>query len=307
MPPLITAIICTHNRGQYLPGAIDSLLKQDLATEAFEVVVVDNGSTDATREIVARYGERVRCVYEPQLGLAHARNTGWRSAQGRWVALLDDDALAAPDWLRAIVDIFETVRPEPGCVGGPVDPIWEAPRPPWLSDELLTSLAIIRWGDTPHHIPDLSREWLAGVNLAIPRAVLAEVGGFVVGLDRAGMRLLSSGDVFLQRQIMATGRAAWYHPRVNVSHHIAATRLSPRWFRQRYYAQGLSDSKMRLLQERLRPPARALAAIREAIGLLCNPADVMALVRRTDDPAAFTTHCFALIRVGHIVGLLGAV
>lgn len=307
MGPLISAVICTHNRAWYLKGAIESLLDQDLAGDAYEIVVVDNRSTDTTPEVVRGYGGRLRYIHEPKLGLAHARNTGWRTARGRWVALLDDDAIAQPNWLRTIVEVFETVRPEPGCVGGPVNAIWDAPRPRWLSDELLTSLAIIRWTDAAHAISDLSREWLAGVNLAVARAALEEVGGFATGLDRSGNRLLSSGDVFLQRQIMATGRAAWYDPRVTVGHHIAAARLRPRWFRQRYYAQGLSDTKMQLLQGHLRAPARIQAAVREAISLLWRPSEVAALFRRADDPAAFTAHCFALIRVGHIAGLLGAV
>jgi glycosyltransferase involved in cell wall biosynthesis len=307
MPQQISAIICTHNRARYLARAIDSLLDQDLSPGAYEIVIVDNCSTDATREVVEGYRERVRYIHEPELGLAHARNTGWRGARGGWIALLDDDAIASPSWLRAILEVFEGVRPEPGCVGGPVNAIWEAPRPRWLSDELLTGLAIIRWTDIPHPISDLSREWLAGVNLAISRSVLEEVGGFVAGLDRSGSRLLSSGDVFLQRQIMATGRAAWYDPRITVSHHIASTRLRPRWFRQRYYAQGLSDIKMRLLHDHLRASARARAAVREAIGLLRRPSEVAALLRRADDPAAFTAHCFALIRLGHIAGLLGVV
>jgi glycosyltransferase involved in cell wall biosynthesis len=307
MPPRISAVICTHNREQYLPSAINSLLDQDFDHDAYEIIVVDNRSADATLEIVAGYGERVRYVHEPKLGLAHARNAGWKSARGRWVALLDDDAIADRSWLRIIVQIFETVRPEPGCVGGPINPIWEAPRPRWLSDQLLTSLSILRWTDAGHTISDLCQEWLAGVNLAVPRAVLEEVGGFVVGLDRSGTRLLSSGDVFLQRRIMVSGRAAWYDPRVNVSHHVPAARLRPQWFRQRYYAQGLSDAKMLLIQERLSTRARVGAAFRETIALLRRPADVAALFRRADDPAAFTAHCFALIRVGYIAGLLGAV
>jgi glycosyltransferase involved in cell wall biosynthesis len=307
MPVLISAVICTHNRATYLPRAIESLLAQDLDASGYEVVVVDNRSTDATREIVAGYGQRVRYLYEPELGLAYARNTGWRSTRGRWVAFLDDDATADPDWLRAIVGAFETVRPEPGCVGGPVHAIWEAPRPRWLSDELMASLAIVRWTDRAHAISDLSREWLAGVNLAIPRAVLEDVGGFVTGLGRSGKRLLSSEDVFVQGQIMASGRTAWYDPRVKVGHHIAAARLRPRWFRQRYYAQGLSDTKMRLIQERLGPRARTGAALHEAITLLRQPSELAALFRRADDPAAFTAHCFALIRLGRIAGLLGAV
>jgi hypothetical protein len=106
---------------------------------------------------------------------------------------------------------------------------------------------------------------------------------------------------------MATGRAVWYEPGVKVSHHVAAMRLRRQWFRQRYYAQGLSDAKMKILHEGLHGHGRARAAAREVVGLLRSPSQLVAPLRRPDEPGAFTAHCLAMIRLGHVAGLLGAV
>src|SRR4051812_37764690 len=128
----ISAIIPTYNRDAYLGKAIQSLVDQTLATEQYEILVIDNCSTDHTREIVCNeFGHvpNLRYIYEPVQGLNQARNTGWRQARGELVAFLDDDAIANSEWLEKILMVFETVKPIPGCVGGQVEGIWETERP----------------------------------------------------------------------------------------------------------------------------------------------------------------------------------
>jgi glycosyltransferase involved in cell wall biosynthesis len=304
----ISAVIPTHNRARYLPLALRSLADQRLAAAEYEIVVVDNLSTDATREIVAGFGlgERLHYVHEPVLGLSHARNAGWREARGSVVAFLDDDAIASPDWLARILDTLETVSPRPGCVGGPIEGIWEAPRPAWLSDELVAGLAVLDWGREPHALADLSKEWLAGANMAFPRDVLEQMGGFVAGLDRVGRRLLSSGDVFMARKIAKAGYACWYDPAIAVGHHVPASRLQQSWFLRRYYAQGLSDAAMDLLEKDRSLAERGRMAAATASRLLRSPRALRRLALPTRGPERFREKCFALIEVGHIAGLLGA-
>jgi glycosyltransferase involved in cell wall biosynthesis len=98
--PQISAIICTHNRDAYLGAAIDSLLAQSFAGE-FEVIVVDNASTDRTREVVNDRlpHPRLHYIYEPVIGLSVARNTGATTARSPILAYLDDDAVASSAWL----------------------------------------------------------------------------------------------------------------------------------------------------------------------------------------------------------------
>jgi glycosyltransferase involved in cell wall biosynthesis len=306
--PSISVVLCTHNRAAYLEKALRSLAAQTLPRSSWEAIVVDNCSTDHTRRVAARFAEEMTVVYvyEPILGLSHARNAGWRDARAPLVAYLDDDAVAVPDWLERILEAFTTVTPRPGCVGGRVDPIWEAPRPRWLSDEVAACLTVVDWTATPHPIPDLSQEWLVGANLAVPRDVLERLGGFTNGLDRAGKSLLSSGDVFLQKQIQKLGLTCYYHPAMAVGHHVPAARLHKPWFRKRYYWQGVSDAVMQLLEERPGPLRRPYLAVRRLRGLLRHPSWVAALLLPTNQPTRFTDKCWAWIAVGHIFGLLGA-
>ncbi|HWP44869.1 MAG TPA: glycosyltransferase [Blastocatellia bacterium] len=302
----ISAIICTHNRAHYLSKALQSLLDQTLPRSEYEIIVVDNCSGDSTRETVERFssGEHLKYIYEPKLGLSYARNSGWRNASGNYVAYLDDDAIATPAWLERILEVFETVKPRPGCVGGRVYPLWEAARPKWLSDEIITSLAVIDWSDEPRVLADIAREWLVGANMAFPLKLLEEVGGFVTGLDRAGRNLLSGGDVLLQKQIVQRGFSCFYHPEIAVSHLVPASRLRKPWFVRRYYWQGISDAIMQMIQENPTRSERWQSAASKAAGLLRSPSYLAGLLLPTNDPERFTKKCFALIALGQIRGLL---
>lgn len=306
MQKQISAIICTLNRSNYLRKAVLSLADQDLEKGAYEILVVDNGSTDDTRQVVEGFSwiGNSRYLYEPVLGLSHARNTGWKEASAPYVAYLDDDAIASPEWLGKILKVFETVKPKLGCVGGRVNPIWEGARPDWLGDEIVCSLTVVDWSDSPHVLNNLNSEWLAGANIAFPRELLNRLNGFTPYLDRVGSNMLSSGDVFLEKQIQRLGHACFYHPAVEVSHHIPASRLIQSWFVRRYYYQGISDAVMRLLTENHSMGKRLKAALHMGISILREPGAVTNLLCNTTDPKQFSRKCLNLIIVGHVVGLL---
>lgn len=303
-----SVVIPTHCRPELLRKAVDGVLAQGLAPDRYEVIVVDNASDDDTRRALEPWlGDgRVRYLLEPSVGLSHARNTGWRAAGGRIVAFLDDDAIPAPDWLERIVEVFESRTPTPGCVGGRVLPIWESPRPSWLDDALLTGLTIIDWGPHAQALHELHKRWLVGANMAFRTEVLQGLGGFVPGLDRSGTRMLSSGDVHMTLKVQEAGHECWYDPRIVVHHHIPRARLTKRWFRHRYYAQGLSDAVMDVLESERSRFGRLSRAGALAIRLLSSPRKLMSLLRAGDDPRRFAQHCFSLIELGHIVGLLRA-
>ncbi len=190
----ISAIICTYNRASYLLEALSSLANQMIPLEEYEVIVVDNGSTDNTKQAISGFSMQpnIRYIYEFELGLSQARNTGWQNAKGEYIAYLDDDAIADQAWLAKIVEVFEIVKPQPGCIGGKVYPIWEAPRPYWLSDHLASWLAILDYSDTFTTLDDPS--CLVGANIAYPRHLLETLGGFKISLGRKGNNLLSNEE-----------------------------------------------------------------------------------------------------------------
>src|SRR3990170_3383610 len=120
MSILISAIVCTHNRAPYLFKALRSLDNQTLDSALYEVIVVDNASKDNTKEVFREFSGKTnwRYIYEPDIGLSRARNTGWRNAHGAYIAYLDDDAVACPEWLENIINVFETFKPSPASVWG---------------------------------------------------------------------------------------------------------------------------------------------------------------------------------------------
>lgn len=304
--PVISVVICTLNRAQYLRIALQSLVCQ-VVPDRFEVLVVDNGSSDSTPAVTRDFADALplRQIVEPKTGLCHARNSGWQKARGRFVAYLDDDAVAEPGWLAATVEGF-AIEPGAGAVGGRVRPIWEAPQPSWLSDHAARALTIVDWSAIPKRLTDLRQEWLVGANMAVPRRVLQEVGGFHPGLDRVGTNMLSSGDVFLQEQILIRGHPIVYHPAMAVWHVVTPSRLTKAWFRRRYYWQGVSDAVMQLIRDDPAPTRRARLALARAMRLLASPAQLRALLLPTNDPDEFASKCWAWIAVGHLAGLLGA-
>ena len=108
--PAVSVVIATYNRANLIGETLDSILAQDF--QDFELIVIDDGSSDNTREIIAPYRSRVRYVYQPNRGPSAARNRGVELAAGNWISIQDSDDLAAPDHLSVL---YDGVRRRPDC------------------------------------------------------------------------------------------------------------------------------------------------------------------------------------------------
>ena len=132
-----SVIICTFNRARLLVDTLQAIINQHPPDGGYEIVVVDNNSSDETRLVAEQAAARVpvcvRYVFEADQGLSLARNAGIRAAKGEIVAFVDDDVDAGPHWLRTILVPFSDQRV--ACVGGPIRPIWLDVRPPWLTKD----------------------------------------------------------------------------------------------------------------------------------------------------------------------------
>jgi GT2 family glycosyltransferase len=239
--PLISAIICTHNRADYLGLAIDSLLQQTYSN--FEVIVVDNASTDSTTSIVAARcpDPRLHYVLETTLGLSVARNRGATAARGAILAYLDDDAIASRWWLATLAQGFQDY-PQAVIAGGRVTLLWptESQAPDWLSLELAASLGAYDLGPMPKIIQQPGQT-PRGLNYAITKSFLETVGGFDTQLGRVGTNLLSNEELYMTQQALHAGADVLYLPEAVVAHHVAPERLTPVWFLQRSWWQGISE------------------------------------------------------------------
>jgi glycosyltransferase involved in cell wall biosynthesis len=119
--PDVSVVVCTYNRADFLRQTLASLLQQTLKSKCYEIIVVDDGSSDHTAEAVedVRRGARIdiRYIRQANSGIGNARNRGYREARAPWVAYIDDDELASEHWLSELLDTAEATSAD--CVGGP--------------------------------------------------------------------------------------------------------------------------------------------------------------------------------------------
>ena len=265
----ISAVVCTLNRATYLARAVESLVNQTYPKEYYEIIVVDNGSTDNTREVVEQFSQCaiIRYIYEPVKGLSQARNTGWQAAAGKYVAYLDDDAIARPRWLEKMLEAFETVKPAPASVGGKVFPIWESKRPAWITDRMLPVYAIVDWGTHAKFLKPSSPEHHVGCNVAYSREVLQKCGGFNVNLGRKGKNLLSNDENLIRKYMDSHGLGIYYDPDITVDHLVPKERVTRRFMLRRHFWQGVSDVVL-WYEESPSPPGRLWSFLSGLEGLV---------------------------------------
>ena len=236
--PVASVVVPTFNRVEFLPRVLHSLLRQTLDRSSYEIIVVDNNSTDTTRDVVdrvAREHPAVRYALELEQGVSHAKNAGLRAARGGIVAYIDDDAVASRDWLKILVESFEHVRPAPHVVGGPVLPLFLGRRPVWYRD----SYSAFSWGEVPRLLG--RHECFYGANVAFRREMLLAVGGFDTRLGMKGTNLAMEEDVeVFERLWESCGKRLWayYAPGAQVLHLIPVARMNPLYRLRRGFANG---------------------------------------------------------------------
>ncbi len=259
-------IIPTYNRPALLRDALHSLQTQDFKLEDYEIIVVDNGPSSATENVVREANSAglhpVRYLREPVTGLHNARHTGARHAQAEILVYVDDDVIAHPGWLRAIVTPF--ADPYVVCVSGKVVAKWEDKElPNWWPQSKLAYLSLLDLGDETIEI-----KWPCGVhgcNMAIRRSVLYGVGGFnpdAMG-DRRFIWLRGDGETGLHKKLSDAGYKVLYEPRAWLYHRIPPSRLSIKSLCWRAFIQGISDS-----YSRIRENSSIVAMLRHGIRCL---------------------------------------
>lgn len=238
-----SVIICTYNRHELLKSSITSIFSQSFPHEQFEIVVVDNNSSDFTRQTIealsASAPVRLRYIFEAQQGLSFARNRGIQEAAGDVIVFCDDDIEADENWLTGIVAVFDD--PCVAAAGGAIKPVWLSARPPWLPDTMLDYLAV---SDFPKaaktgefETPDMP----FGANIAFRKDVFDQVGVFPTHLGRIGNRLLSNEETEICLRVLAKGYRIRFAHNAVVGHKIDPQRLTKKWFYRRHYWQGRSD------------------------------------------------------------------
>ncbi len=232
-----TIIICTCNRARSLKRTLDSFFSI-YRQSPVEVLVVDNNSMDDTKLICLSYKTQgVKYLFQPVVGLSHARNSGLEHMDRDIAIFVDDDVTFRRGWLENLLLPFE--RNNVGVVGGELLPVWEEPRPDWLSDRWLGNYSVcLNWSNQTKEIE--GDEWLCEGNIAFWKSALDQAGRFPVNLGRIGPILLS-GEGAVIDVIRYNGMKAVFSPHSIVDHYISKKRLSPKWLAKRIFWQGITQ------------------------------------------------------------------
>ena len=236
----LSVILCTYNRSNGLIRTLKSLQSQDLPENfPWEIVVVDNNSTDDTPEKVREFAERselvVRYVKEKKQGLSHARNRGVVEARGKYVHFTEDDEIADKDLIREIYGTFETYKCD--CVGGRIYLKLEDEMPQWLTKDLWGFLGYLNYGDNTLQMDE--QRYPFGGNMTFSREVFKRIGLFNVNMGRKGDQLFGGEEVDFFRRLLSAGGKGVYQPKAIVYHIIDKSRLKKTYFRTLHYNEGM--------------------------------------------------------------------
>lgn len=254
--PLVSVVICAYTEARWddLLAAIASVDEQRDRVALEIIVVIDHNP--GLLERMRKIGTEIRLTENVEArGLSGARNSGVRLASGEIVAFIDDDAMADPGWLEALVGAYRD--PLVAGAGGAIRPLWETGRPAWWPSEF-------DWvvGCTYRGMPKQRAvvRNVIGCNMSFRRELLESLGGFAHGIGRIGTRPLGAEETELSIRLGRRwpDRRIVYEPRAAVDHRVPAGRSTFSYFRSRCFAEGLSKAAV----SKLVGTSRALASER---------------------------------------------
>lgn len=247
---ILSVIIPTRNRAQELENTLNSIVGQTISQEHFEVLVVDNGSTDNTVDIVKQFSDRIKNVhyfFEPTPGLHVGRHCGLKNAQTEILVYADDDIQAFPTWLATIKQTFAK-HPEAVLVGGKNLPMYEEEPPSWVQKlwsqtefgKCIGHYSILDFGDEEKEI---SPYYVWGCNFSIRRQALMQLGGFHPdGMPKELLEYRGDGESAVSEGVKNHSWKTVYHPDASVYHLVSRERMTLEYLYRRAYAQGISQS-----------------------------------------------------------------
>ena len=216
----LSVILCTYNNADRLRITLNAFCRLNRPEDVeWELVAVNNNSTDGTEQVVQSFTDRlpITYVYEPKQGHNRARNAGLDAAEGDLIVFTDDDVRPSPDWLIAYWDAYQE-RPEGYYFGGPIESDFEGEPPDDdLLDVAMPSVSGLDYGSEPSE-----EDFFIGPNWACPSKYLQKVGPFneEVGLNPHDEQPSVGGETELMRNLRENGKRGWYVPEAKISHFV---------------------------------------------------------------------------------------
>lgn len=233
---LLSIAIATHNRADLLREALEALCAEVGADDRFEVLVVDNCSSDNTAEIAAGFSDRIknyRVISETELGASFARNTAAKEARGEWIAYLDDDGRILAGYRDRLLLLADSQGF--GCIGGAYLPWYREGRKCWYRDSYGSNESVFRSlgrGDenkTMIYLLD-DNQYAAAGNCLFRRSVLLEAGGFPTVMGPKGRVMFYGEETRLQLELRRRGERIGFDPLLRIEHLVPMRKQSVGWF-----------------------------------------------------------------------------
>jgi len=236
----ITVAICTRNRSAQLRQTLEQLTNLVIPSDTqWELLVVNNNSTDTTDEVLAGFATRLplRRLFEPKAGKSHALNLSVQEAKGEYILWTDDDVLVDSNWMTAYCAAFSR-WPEAAVFGGPIEPLFDGTPPFWLQRVLPRVEAVYsrrKVGDTP--APIIPTHVPVGANLAI-RHREQSLHLYDTRLGPQPNSAILAEDIVCVRSILASGATGWWVPQARVQHCIPESRQTLKYIRRHHSGYG---------------------------------------------------------------------
>jgi glycosyltransferase involved in cell wall biosynthesis len=244
---VLTVLLATRNGAATLPGVLEAYCELQPPQGAWKLVVVDNGSTDSSRQLIAGFKDRLPLMYvfEREVGKNLALNTGLAFVSGDLVVLTDDDAFPRSDWLVRLREAADC-NPTVGILGGSVVPRWEVPPPDWVLDGVPLGWTYTVSDPSLPPGPVDGRQ-IFGPNMAVRSAVFDAGYRFdpSIGPDGSGSYTMGSETEFILR-VLRSGVTAWYVPTAIVDHFVRAKQLRRLWITRRMMRAGRCECRLYL-------------------------------------------------------------
>ena len=226
---ILSIIICSYNRASYISDALTSLYCQSAGLKAFEVIIVDNNSTDNTKEVYAIWRQtntngQFTFISETQQGASFARNTGAAIAKGQWVCFMDDDAVATPNYVENILKHIQN-KPDAVGFGGRIIPKYIPSEPKWMS--YYVSSLVGNFDYAPIACAFENGKYPLESNMIVKKSVYDKIGGFNVNLPGVVGTLRIGGEgKELFYKILALGHKIYYDPSICIHHVVEVKKLT---------------------------------------------------------------------------------
>lgn len=268
--PLVTVALCTHNHLDRLKLTLAALQALEGPAQGWELLVVDNASSDGTAEYLATTmwqprNAVARVVRETKLGLSNARNCAITQASGEYLLFIDDDETPHPQWVVNHATAMAVHQPD--ALGGPIDVQFvDGARPAWLQDELLGFIGKIDHGGEGRWLTE-PKTPIFGGNFAFRREVFERIGNFDAGLGRLGAANFGGEDIEIYERLLQAGcRVRWVHDAL-IYHRVESPKLRRGYFLDVHFRQGrIEGARERERSRRSRvPPIYLLPQLARAL------------------------------------------